>query len=379
MLKRLVFISLFAALGVGLWMALSKGSEIEHSPDTPFHIKIITQGLEYPWGMAFLPNGDILVTEREGRLRLISKGVLDPEPIQGLPDNMYIKGQGGLLDVVIHPDFKNNKLVYFSYSGRGEGGAGTEVARAKFSDEGLENLEIIFRAEPKTKGDNHFGSRLLFAPDGTLFITLGDRYAYMKEAQNPANHLGSIVRINDDGSFPLDNPFFANLNIKPEIYAYGVRNAQGIALRPSDKNIWYHEHGPRGGDELNRLKPRANYGWPEITFGIDYSGAIISDKTEAPGMEQPVVFWDPSIAPSGMDFYDGNKFPDWKGDLFLGALAHRHLRRLKLEGNVVIEQEILLEHLDERIRDVKSGPDGNLYVLTDSHDGKVLRLEPLKK
>ncbi len=378
-MKKIVFyIAVLGGFTIGV-MALIR-SEASDKPDNQsFKITTIAQGLEYPWGMAFLPDGRFLVSEREGRLRLVGDGGLDDEPITGLPDNMYIEGQGGLLDVVVHPDFKQNKLVYFSYAGSGEGGAGTEVARANLSDKKLENLEVIFRADPKTDGQNHYGSRLLFAPDGTLFITLGDRYAFMKEAQNRSNHLGSIIRINDDGSFPLDNPFFGNLNHKPEIYAYGVRNAQGIALRPSDNSIWYHEHGPRGGDELNILKAGANYGWPAITYGIDYSGAVISDKTEAPGMTQPVVFWDPSIAPSGMDFYDGDQFPAWKGDIFLGALAHRHLRRLKLEGNVVIEQEVLLKDLDERVRDVKSGPDGFLYVLTDSHDGKILRLEPVSE
>ena len=375
-MKKIAFyISVFVVIAFSLMVFMQ--SRAQHKPSSqPFEVITIAQGLEYPWGMAFLPDGRLLVSEREGRLRLVNDDGLEVEPITGLPYNMYIEGQGGLLDVVVHPDFENNALVYFSYAGSGVGVAGTEVARATLSDKKLENLEVIFRAAPKTEGQNHYGSRLLFAPDDMLYITLGDRYAYMKEAQNISNHLGSIIRIKDDGSFPLDNPFFNNLNAKPEIYAHGVRNAQGIAMRPSDKSIWYHEHGPRGGDELNILKAGANYGWPTITYGIDYSGAVISDKTDAPGMEQPVVFWDPSIAPSGMDFYNGDQFPEWKGDIFLGALAHRHLRRLKLKGNVVIEQEVLLKNLGERIRDVQSGPDGFLYVLTDSHDGKILRLEP---
>ena len=331
-MKKFVFyILVLGGMTMGV-MALVASQASDNSKNQSFKIVTIAQGLEYPWGMAFLPDGSILVSEREGRLRLVSNNGLEYEPITGLPDNMYIEGQGGLLDVVIHPDFEKNRLVYFSYAGLGEGGAGTEVARATLSDKKLEKLEVIFRAAPKTAGQNHYGSRLLFAPDGMLFITLGDRYAFMKEAQNRSNHLGSIIRINDDGSFPLDNPFFGNLNHKPEIYAYGVRNAQGIALRPSDNSIWYHEHGPRGGDELNILKAGANYGWPAITYGIDYSGAIISDKTDAPGMEQPVVFWDPLIAPSGMDFYNGDQFPEWKGDIFLGALSHRHLRRLNLRA-----------------------------------------------
>jgi len=371
--KKLIIIFLVFALGLSASYAFTLSKEKKNNS---FEVEVIAEGLEYPWGMVFLPNGDLLVTEREGRLRRVSNGKLQDAAITGLPDNMYIEGQGGLLDVTIDPEFSENNLIYLSYAGSGEGGAGTEVAKARLNGNTLEDLEVIFKAQPKTKGQNHYGSRLLFDNDGLLYVTLGDRYSFMDEAQNITNHLGSIVRIKTDGSFPLDNPFFNSLKAKPEIYAYGVRNAQGIALRPSDGVIWYHEHGPRGGDELNILKAGANYGWPAITYGIDYSGAVISEKTDAPGMEQPVVFWDPSIAPSGMDFYTGDKFPEWKGDIFLGALAHRHLRRLKLEGDVVIEQEVLLKDRNERIRAVKTGPDGFLYVLTDSYDGTILRLQP---
>jgi len=371
--KKLIIIFLVFALGLSASYAFTLSKEKKNNS---FEVEVIAEGLEYPWGMVFLPNGDLLVTEREGRLRRVSDGKLQDAAITGLPNNMYIEGQGGLLDVTIDPEFSDNNLIYLSYAGSGEGGAGTEVAKARLNGDALEDLEVIFKVQPKTQGQNHYGSRLLFDNDGLLYVTLGDRYSFMDEAQNTTNHLGSIVRIKTDGSFPLDNPFFNDLKAKPEIYAYGVRNAQGIALRPSDGVIWYHEHGPRGGDELNILKAGANYGWPAITYGIDYSGAVISEKTDAPGMEQPVVFWDPSIAPSGMDFYTGDKFPEWKGDIFLGALAHRHLRRLKLEGDVVIEQEVLLKDRNERIRAVKTGPDGFLYVLTDSYDGTILRLQP---
>ena len=373
MQKKLIIIFLVFALGLSASYAFTLSKEKKNNS---FEVEVIAEGLEYPWGMVFLPNGDLLVTEREGRLRRVSDGKLQDAAITGLPDNMYIEGQGGLLDVTIDPEFSDNNLIYLSYAGSGEGGAGTEVAKARLNGDALEDLEVIFKVQPKTQGQNHYGSRLLFDNDGLLYVTLGDRYSFMDEAQNTTNHLGSIVRIKTDGSFPLDNPFFNDLKAKPEIYAYGVRNAQGIALRPSDGVIWYHEHGPRGGDELNILKAGANYGWPAITYGIDYSGAVISEKTDAPGMEQPVVFWDPSIAPSGMDFYTGDKFPEWKGDIFLGALAHRHLRRLKLEGDVVMEQEVLLKDRNERIRAVKTGPDGFLYVLTDSYDGTILRLQP---
>lgn len=351
--------------------------KIYESKEHRFRVVTVAEGLRFPWGIAFLPEGGMLVTERAGRLRLIRGGKLDPEPITGFP-KPYVSGQGGLLDVAVHPDFADNRLIYLSYAGGKRGQAGTEVARGRLNIDKhrLEDVEVIFRADPKTSGSAHYGGRLLFAPDGTLFVTLGDRYSYMKKAQSIADHLGTIVRIRDNGSVPEDNPFAGRDNAKPEIYSYGHRNVQGIALRPGTSQIWAHEHGPRGGDELNLIKPGANYGWPVITYGIDYSGAIISEKTHAPGMEQPVVYWDPSIAPSGMTFYAGDKFPNWRGDIFLGALAHEHLRRLELDGDKVVAQEELLAELGERIRDVRQGPEGYLYVLTDAADGQVLRIEP---
>ena len=349
--------------------------EIERSQQHDFRIETLADGLEHPWGLAFLPDGGILITERPGRLRLYKDGALQSEPIAGVPE-VVARGQGGLLDVALHPDFAGNGLVYLSYAGAGEDGAGTEVARARFDGAALQDLAVIFRAEPKVGGGNHFGSRLRFAGDRTLYVTLGDRFRYMKEAQSLDNHLGTIVRLNDDGSVPDDNPFVGQRDARPEIFSYGHRNVQGLAVQPGTGTLWAHEHGPQGGDELNILKPGANYGWPAITYGIDYSGAIISEKTEAPGMEQPVVYWVPSIAPSGMAFYDGDAFPEWQGDLFLGALSHLHLRRLEIEGEAVVAQEELLTGLSERIRDVRAGPDGLLYVLTDSSDGKLLRLAP---
>ncbi|MBI1300470.1 MAG: PQQ-dependent sugar dehydrogenase [Alphaproteobacteria bacterium] len=358
-----------------IYFRLSRGTDAAQPSKIEIQTTIIASGLEFPWGLDFLPNGDILITEREGRLRIIRNGTLDPNPIQGLPDNIYVAGQGGLLDVTIDPDFEQNQFIYFSYVGKGEGGAGTEVARAKLNGNKLENVDVIFKVSPKTEGQNHYGSRLIFADDGTLYITTGDRYSFMEEAQNPENHLGTIIRINPDGSVPTDNPFANHETYRPEIYAYGIRNAQGISIHPETRQIWYHEHGPRGGDEINILRAGANYGWPEITYGIDYSGLPISSKTEALGMEQPVLYWDPSIAPSGMVFYTGDKFPKWKNHLFVGALAGTHLRKIELDGEKVINQEKLLEDYG-RIRDVKVGPDGFLYVLVDSHDGQVVRLEP---
>lgn len=352
--------------------------KIHRSSQHDFKVIEVVSGLQFPWGMAFLPNGNILITEKKAkRLRIIKNGQLDPNPIKGLPKNIQSNGQGGLLDVAIHPDFKTNRLIYLSYSAKGKekGTSGTEVARARLEDDNLQDLEIIFKLEPKAKGGFHYGCRLVFAADGTLFLTGGDRYYMADEAQNPENHIGSVMRIHDDGTIPSNNPFVNHAKYKPEIYSYGHRNGQGLARRPTDDSIWMHEHGPKGGDELNKLdEPGANYGWPAVTFGIDYSGAIISDKTHAPGIKPPVVHWTPSIAPSGMAFYDGNKFPEWKGDLFVGALVQTHVRRLEMDGDKVVKQEVLLKGM-ARIRDVKSGPDGYLYLLTDAINGKLLRLE----
>ncbi|MDP9195393.1 MAG: PQQ-dependent sugar dehydrogenase, partial [Pseudomonadota bacterium] len=320
---------------------------------------VIADNLNHPWSVAFLPGGDFLVTERRGNLLRISPSGEKTE-ISGVPD-VVTGGQAGLFDVVLSPDFARDSFVYLSYAGEGEDGSNTEVAHARLDldTNALTDFQVIFRAEPKVSGKNHYGGRLLFTPDGTLFITLGDRYEYRDEAQNPENHLGKIVRLKDG---------------KTEIYSRGHRNVQGIALQPGTVRIWTHEHGARGGDEVNILKPGANYGWPLVTYGVDYSGAIISSRQTAPGIEPPVVYWTPSIAPSGMAFYTGDSFPAWKGDLFVGALAGQHLRRLDVEGDRIVGQEVLLEGLGQRIRDVRMGPDGYLYILTDEDNGQLVRL-----
>ncbi|MGF1628067.1 MAG: PQQ-dependent sugar dehydrogenase [Kiloniellaceae bacterium] len=373
------------ALAVGSLLYLSTGVVVlpaaadestERSQQHDFRVTTLARGLDHPWGMAFLPDGGILITERPGYLRLFKDGALQPEPISGVPD-VSARGQGGLLDIALHPAFADNGTLYLSYAGASDGEVGTEVVRAHFDGRQLGESEVIFRAAPKTPGTAHYGGRLAFDREGKLYLGLGDRRSYMEEAQKVSSHLGTVIRLNDDGSVPGDNPFAGDAQALAEIYSYGHRNVQGMVRHPATGAIWTHEHGPRGGDEVNILIPGANYGWPAITYGIDYSGAIISDQTSAPGMEQPLVYWVPSIAPSGMAFYDGDLFPEWRGDLFVGALAGRHLRRLEIDGQEVVGQEELLTDLGERIRDVRAGPDGYLYLLTDHSDGRLLRLEPV--
>jgi glucose/arabinose dehydrogenase len=335
----------------------------------------VAKGLEHPWALAFLPDGRILVTERPGRLRIVGKdGTLSP-PVEGVPA-VVARGQGGLLDVAIDPKFEQNRLVYLSYAEPGESGAGTAVARGRLGEGRLEDVKVIYRQQPKVEGDGHFGSRLVFAPDGKLFITQGDRQAYREQAQNLSSGLGKLIRINPDGSIPGDNPLVAQQGARPEIYSYGHRSMQAAAIDPATGRLWTVEHGARGGDELNHPEAGKNYGWPVITYGVDYSGAKIGEGTAKPGMEQPVYYWDPVIAPSGAVFYTGDRYPGWKGSLFVGSLQPGALVRLTLDGDRVIEEERHLAELGDRIRDVQQGPDGYLYVVTDEGDGRVLRVVP---
>ncbi|MCB1807324.1 MAG: PQQ-dependent sugar dehydrogenase [Candidatus Competibacteraceae bacterium] len=342
-----------------------------------FEVVTVAQGLEHPWSLAFLPDGTLLVTERPGRLRVINKGQLRPQAVTGLPGNIAAVGQGGLLDVALHPAFASNRLLYFSYAGHGEGGIGTEVARARLSPAAsrLENLEVIFRALPKSRGGRHFGSRLVFGTDDYLYITLGDR-GDMWRAQDLNDHAGSVIRLNDDGSVPASNPFVQQAAARPEIFTYGNRNMQGATLQPDTGLIWIQEHGPRGGDELNIVQAGANYGWPKVTYGINYNGTKLSDLQQAPGITDPIYYWDPSIAPSGLMFYSADQFPGWRGNLFVGALKFQLLVRLELDGQRVVHEERLLSNEFGRIRDVRQGPDGLIYLLNDSSDGQVLRLQP---
>lgn len=343
-------------------------------------VETVAEGLEQPWGLAFLPDGRMLVTEKAGRLRIVAKDGSLSQPVSGVPA-VDDRRQGGLLDVTLDPNFAENRLIYFSYAEpRGEETNGTTVARAKLVEQGsaprLEGLQIIFRQMPAIKSRAHFGSRLVFAPDGTLFVTLGDRYSEKDKAQVLDNHIGKLVRINADGSVPKDNPFVGKEGAKPEIWSYGHRNVQGAAINPQTGRIWTVEHGAKGGDEINIPEAGKNYGWPVITYGVDYSGEKIGTGTRKEGMEQPVHYWDPSIAPSGMVFYTGDLFPEWKGDVFVGGLASQILAHVDVEGNKVTGWKPLLGDFGERIRDVVQGPDGALYLLTDNMEGRIVRVVP---
>ena len=338
-------------------------------------VKIVT-GLEHPWGFTFLPDNRILVTERPGRLRIVENGRLNPEPVAGLPD-IAVRGQGGLLDVTLHPNFKTNQLVYFSFAGAGAEGIGTEVARGKLVGNRLEEVEVIFRMVPKSNSDHHFGSRLVFDREGYLYITLGDR-GEKQRAQRPDDHAGSVIRLHDDGRVPADNPFLGRQGWRAEKYTLGHRNMQGATLNPETGELWTHEHGPQGGDEINIIRPGRNYGWPVITYGVNYFfGTQIGEGTHKPGMEQPLYYWDPSIAPSGMTFYTGDKFPLWRNNLLVGALKDQMLVRLRLNDEKVVNEERMLENQLGRIRDVKQGPDGYIYLITDEDDGMLVRIEPV--
>jgi len=342
----------------------------------------VVRGLSHPWGLAFLPSfdrdGRMLVSERAGQLRLAdTRGELGP-PIAGVPP-VVAGGEGGLLDVAIDPRFADNGLVYLSHVEAGPGGVGTAVTRARLDANGLQgrlsDVKVIFRQAPKVSSSVHFGSRLLFARDGKLFVTLGD-LSQRDDAQRLDNHHGKIVRIEPDGRVPADNPFAGRAGALPEIWTFGHRNVQGAAWHPTSGELWADEHGPQGGDELNVVEPGRNYGWPVITYGAEYgSGRKIGEGTAKSGMEQPVAYWTPSIAPSGMSFLTSDRYPGWKGDLFIGALRGQMLLRLQLDGHRVVKQEPLLTDFHERIRNVRQAPDGWLYLLTDSEDGRVVRLE----
>jgi glucose/arabinose dehydrogenase len=358
-----------------LVLPLAAAAQPQQSEEHSFRVAKVVDGLEYPWSLAFLPDGRMLVTERPGRLRVVANGRLDAKPISGLPQ-VTPHGQGGLHDVVLHPEFSKNQLVYLAYAGRGSDGVGTELARGRLAGDRLENVEVLFRQSPKGNRAQHFGGRIVFDRAGFLYLTLGDR-GEMPRAQRPDDHAGSVIRLHDDGRVPKDNPFVGKAGWKPEKFTLGNRNMQGAALHPQTGELWTHEHGPQGGDEVNVIRAGVNYGWPVITYGVNYgTGTKIGEGTHKAGMAQPLHYWVPSIAPSGMAFYTGERFPKWRGDLFIGALRDQMLVRLRLDGEKVVKEERLMRGVIGRIRDVRSGPDGFIYLLTDENAGGVYRLEP---
>ena len=368
-------LSLLVALGAGPSHAQTFESSAGRLTVTP-----VATGLSNPWALAFLPDGRMLVTERAGRLRIVdTDGRLSP-PVTGLP-RIFARGQGGLHDVILDRGYAKSNVIYFCFAAPDGAGAQTALARARLVDEGtprLEDVKEIFRQQGPASSGNHFGCRIVQARDGNLFLATGDHFVHRDQAQNLDNHVGKVIRITPDGAAPADNPFVNRKDAKPEIWSYGHRNMQGGALHPDTGRLWTHEHGPRGGDEINITEAGKNYGWPVIGYGIDYSGAKIHQATQRDGMEQPVKYWVPSIAPSGMAFYTGALFPAWKGNLFVGALAAGILVRLEVSGEKVGKEERLLQNLRERIRDVRQGPDGALYLVTDASTGRVLRVAPGK-
>ena len=346
--------------------------------DVALSHSVVASGLTHPWGLALMPDGRWLVTEKPGRLRIITAQGQVGEPVQGLP-RVDARGQGGLLDVITSPGFGQDRLIYWSYAEPRDGGNATSVARGRLSNDGarVEDVQVIFRALPVYDGDKHFGSSLAFASDGKLFITLGERSdrPMRAQAQDLGSHMGKTIRINADGSVPQDNPFVGREGALPEIWSLGHRNVQGIAVQPGTGAVWTIEHGTRGGDEVNLDKPGLNYGWPDAAYGVEYAGGqITGGNTQAQGTEQPVYYWDPVIEPGGATFYQGAMFPGWNGDLLVAGLKEKHIARLVIENNRVVGEERLLTDLGERVRDVAVGPDGAVWAITDEADGKLVRL-----
>lgn len=378
LLKPLLAGSLAICLMISVPSAQADGSVRIDTEHYPLQLEIVADDLQHPWSIVFLPEGEILVTERPGRLRRIVEGVLLSEPVTGLPQ-VAASGQGGLLDLALHPAFEDNRLLYFSYSDETRDGMTTRVARARYEKGALSDIEPIFEALPRSGGGRHFAGRLVFDPDGYLYISVGDR-GDMPRAQDPNDHAGSIIRLQDDGQVPDDNPFVGQSGKRAEIFTWGNRNPQGLTLHPETGEIWSNEHGPRGGDEINLIRAGLNYGWPEVTHGVHYSGFSITPHTELPGMESPLLHWTPSIAPSGITFYTGSDFPEWQGQLFSGALRDRLISRVSVTGSngeySLIEEERFLQEFGKRIRDIRMGPDERLWLLTDENPGQVVRILP---
>lgn len=378
-------VQVFRGLNILLWSlaALTPSwaqdrSSVITSEKHAFRVVTLLPGLENPWSVAFLPDGRMLVTERAGRLRLVGSDFrLAPQPIEGLPEILE-RGQGGLFDVVLHPQYAQNGWIYWAYNAPGPGGWGTALARGKLQGQRMTEVQVLFSMQPKTRSSQHFGGRIVFDKAGTLYLTLGDR-GDKDRAQKLDDHAGSVIRLHDDGRVPADNPFARRSGALPEKWTLGNRNMQGAALHPQTGELWTHEHGPQGGDEVNVMRSGLNYGWPVITYGVNYGlGTRIGEGQSKPGMVQPLHVWVPSIAPSAMAFVSGSQFPQWQGDLLVGALRGQMLVRLVLDGEKVLREERLLQGRVGRIRDVRMGPDGFIYLLSDGPDGALMRLEPVK-
>ena len=374
---RCLYIIIFGVTSCAPALAQNRSAVI-NSEKHAFRIATLLTGLENPWSVAFLPDGRMLVTERVGRLRLVGLDFrLDPEPIEGLPETVA-RGQGGLFDVVLHPQYSQNGWIYWAYNAPGVGGWGTALARGKLKGQRMSEVQVLFSMQPKTRSSQHFGGRIVFDKSEMLYLTLGDR-GDKDRAQKLDDHAGSVIRLHDDGRVPADNPFAKRAGALPEKWTLGNRNMQGVTLHPKTGELWAHEHGPQGGDEVNVMRSGLNYGWPVITYGVNYGlGTRIGEGDTKPGMVQPLHLWVPSIAPSGMAFVNGSQFPLWAGDLLVGALRDQMLVRLVLNGEKVVREERLLQGRVGRIRDVRMGPDGLVYLLTDDAKGALLRLEPVQ-
>lgn len=369
---------LFLSMAALTPLAAQDRSSVITSEKHAFRLTTVVTGLENPWSVAFLPDGRLLITERAGRLRLVGSDFrLDPQPIGGLPESLE-RGQGGLLDVALHPQYAQNGWIYWAYNAPGPGGWGTAMARGKLQGHRMTSVQVLFSMHPKTRSNQHFGGRIVFDKAGMVYLTLGDR-GDKDRAQRLDDHAGSVIRLHDDGRVPADNPFVNRAGALPEKWTLGNRNMQGAALHPQTGEVWTHEHGPQGGDEINVMRPGLNYGWPVITYGVNYGlGTRIGEGQAKPGMVQPLHKWVPSVAPSGMAFVSGSQFPQWQGDLLVGALRGQMLVRLVLDGEKVLREERLLQGRAGRIRDVRMGPDGLIYLLSDGPDGALMRLEPAR-
>ena len=379
--SKLLFLFFVALSSTGFSVLLTEAHAQPQAPTLQsdkqsLRLTTLTKGLENPWSLAFLPDGRMLVTERAGRMRILDRNFkLDPQPIEGLPE-IVARGQGGLFDVVLHPDYDKNGWIYWAYNAPGAGGWGTALARGKLQGHRMTDVQVLFSMEPKTRSGQHFGGRIVFDKAGMVYLTLGDR-GDKDRSQNLADHAGSVIRLHDDGRVPPDNPFVKKSDAKPEKWTLGNRNIQGAAIHPQTGELWTHEHGPQGGDEINIARSGRNYGWPVITHGVNYGlGSKIGEGKAKTGLEPPLYVWVPSIAPSGMTFVSGARFPGWQGDLLIGALRDQSLVRLKLDGEKIVLEERLLKGQVGRVRDVRIGPDGLIYLLSDASDGALLRLEP---